>query len=110
MAGLGVGLATFIVLGLTGVIGPEGEGDAALIFVQYLALFIAGYVAGRLSHQSSVVDGGLAALTVYVVTATIGVAGGGDPGAGALLLFGIIAAVLGSAGGVLADARHGRRR
>jgi hypothetical protein len=101
MAGLGMALGVFLVLGAIGVVDGAGE-QAILIFVQFGALFAAGYVAGRLG-TAPVLDGGLAGMLVYVITVAISVAGGASLGVGALLFLGVTAAVLGSAGGILAQ-------
>ena len=91
----------FLVLAATGEVEGTGQ-QAILIFVQFGALFLAGYVAGRLGVMP-VLDGGMAGMLVFVITVAISVAGGASLGVGALLFLGITAAVLGSAGGILAQ-------
>lgn len=102
MAGLGLALAVFLVLAATGIIDGT-ERLTILIFVQFLSLFVAGYVAGRLTTTSGPLAGGLAGLLVFFVTVALSVAGGSSVGVASLLLLGVTAAVLGSAGGVLAQ-------
>lgn len=99
MAGLVVALLAFIFLGVSGLIAP-GRGEIILLFVQFLSLVIAGYVAGRLS-DSPEVTGGLAALLSAFVSGLISITSTDVPIAGVITLT-LVAAVLGSAGGVLA--------
>ncbi|MEA2001277.1 MAG: hypothetical protein U9N84_05245 [Actinomycetota bacterium] len=99
MAGLVVALFSFIVLGVTGLVA-RGRGDVFLLFLQFLALIVAGYVAGRLS-ESAEVHGGLAGLLAALVSGLISLSTNRVPLAGIITLT-VIAAVLGSAGGLLA--------
>jgi hypothetical protein len=103
MAGLGLALAAFAGLAIIGVVGPQGRGEVALVLVQFASLVAAGYVAGRLSPRSSTFDGGLAGLLVFVVVAAVSVAGGSSPEIAPQIFLGVVSAVLGSAGGVLAQ-------
>lgn len=105
MAGLGLALLAFIVLGIAGMIRDDGA-SVALVFVQFLSLFVAGYVAGRLGHGAPTLDGGLSGLLVFFVSVGVSVAGGANLGIGPVLFLGAVAAVLGSAGGVLAEHRR----
>lgn len=105
MAGLGLALLAFVMLGIAGLVG-DGGSNVALVFVQFLSLFVAGYVAGRLSAGTPALDGGLAGLLVFFVSVGVSVAGGASLGIGPALFLGIVAAVLGSAGGVLAEHRR----
>lgn len=102
MAGLGLALAVFLILAASGVVSGTGE-QAILVFVQFTALFVAGFVAGRLSRGAPPLDGGMAGLLVYLITVAISVAGGASLGLLTLVFLGVTAAVLGSAGGVLAQ-------
>ncbi len=104
MAGLGFALVAFLLLGIAGLISADGA-NVGLVFVQFLALLVAGFIAGRLSHGVAVLDGGLAGLSTFFVSVALSVTGGASLGLGATLLLGIVAAVLGSAGGVLAEHR-----
>ena len=99
MAGLVVGLIAFIALGVSGLVAP-GRGAILLLFIQFLSLVIAGYVAGRLSDAPEV-HGGLAALLSAFVSGLVSVTSRTVPIAGLITLT-LVAAVLGSAGGVLA--------
>lgn len=99
MSGLGLSLVVFVLLGLT--IGVSGVSQ---ILLQYASLIVAGFIAGRLTASERVLHGSLAALLLFVVAAAISLAAT-DPGPGALTLaiFGVVAALLGSAGGALAE-------
>jgi hypothetical protein len=101
MAGLGLALGLFLVFGVSGLVSDDGLAIVGL-FGQYLALFVAGYVAGRLAAPAAVLNGGLSALTVFAVSVALSVSGGTSPGLGSLLFLGVVAVVLGTAGGVLA--------
>lgn len=96
VAGLVVTLLAFILLGVTGLVTVD-RGQIWLLFMQFLALVVAGYVAGRLT-AGPVAHGAMAGILTAVVSgivssrlSTIGVT--------ALTL---VAAVLGASGGVLA--------
>ena len=99
MAGLVVALLAFIFLGISGLVAP-GRGEILLLFIQFLSLVVAGYVAGRLSDAAEV-HGGLAGLLSAFVSGIISVTSSSVPLAGIITLT-VVAAVLGSAGGVLA--------
>ncbi len=99
MAGLVVALVAFIFLAVSGLVTPD-RGEILLLFIQFLALVVAGYVAGRLS-DSPEVHGGLAALLSAFVSGLISLTSTQVPLVGIITLT-LVAAVLGSAGGVLA--------
>ncbi|MCP3993632.1 MAG: hypothetical protein GY722_01005 [bacterium] len=99
MAGLVVALLAFIFLGISGLVAPD-RGEILLLFIQFLSLVVAGYVAGRLSDAAAV-HGGLAALLSAFVSGLISVTSTEVPLAGIITLT-LVAAALGSAGGVLA--------
>lgn len=99
MAGLVVALLAFIFLGISGLVAPD-RGEVLLLFIQFLALVVAGYVAGRLS-DSPEIHGGLAGLLSALVSGIISLTSTQVPLAGIITLT-VVAAVLGSAGGVLA--------
>jgi hypothetical protein len=102
MAAVGTAMALFLVLGIVGVV--RDANSLTLLFLQLLALVAAGYVAGRLAGGDRVINGSLAALAVFGVTSLIGLAiAGGGVSLVALLFSGVVAAVLGSAGGALAE-------
>jgi putative membrane protein (TIGR04086 family) len=98
-------MIAFLVLGITGVV--DSPSDAVpLIFLQFLGLLTAGYVAGRLAGRDRVVHGGFAGLAVFAVATVITLAAGSDSASPLVVAFtGVLAAVLGSAGGALAQVR-----
>lgn len=107
MAGLGLALAVFLVLGMSGVIDADTSA-VPLAFLQFTAQFTAGYLAGRLAGRDGVLHGSLAAITVYLVGSTLALAAApGSVGSVSVILFAVVAAILGSAGGLLSDV--GRR-
>lgn len=99
MAGLVVALLSFILLGVSGIVSAD-RGEVILLFLQFLALVVAGYVAGRLS-DSPEIHGGLAGLLAAFITGLISLTTTDVPIAGIVTLT-VVAAALGSAGGVLA--------
>jgi putative membrane protein (TIGR04086 family) len=104
MTGLGVALAVFLFLGITGIVNDDNAA-IPLAFLQFLAQFGAGFVAGRLAGRDGAVHGSFAAMAMYLVGSTLTLAAAPDTvSTGALILFAVVAAVLGSAGGLLADA------
>ena len=108
MAGLGIALAVFFVLGITGLIN-EANAAVPLAFLQFLAQFGAGYLAGRFAGRDATTHGSLAAIAIYLIGSTLTLAAAPDTvGTLTLLLFAIIAAVLGTAGGLLAQAAQRR--
>ena len=99
MAGTVVALLSFIFLGVAGLVSPN-RGEIFLLFLEFLALVVAGYVAGRLA-DTQVIHGGLAGLLTALVTGLISLSSTQVPLAGIITLT-LVAAVLGSAGGILA--------
>jgi hypothetical protein len=99
MAGLVFALLAFIILGISGLVAPD-RGEIFLLFLEFLALVIAGYVAGRLSDTAEL-HGGLAGLLTALVSGLISLTSRQVPLVGIITLT-LVAAVLGSAGGVLA--------
>ena len=104
MAGLVFALLAFIILGISGLVAPN-RGEIFLLFLQFLALVIAGYAAGRLS-DSPELHGGLAGLLTALVSGLISLTSQQVPLAGIITLT-LVAAVLGSAGGVMARWHQG---
>jgi lipoprotein signal peptidase len=105
MAGLGLGLVAFLAVGVTGL-ADFGPGAAVLVFLQYSSQLVAGYLAGRLAVQARVVHGGLAGMIVAAIGAAFGLSSSGsDSNLGLVMLALIIAAITGTAGGVLAENR-----
>jgi len=102
MTGLAGALLLFLIMGITGIV--DSAADAIpLLFLQFLGLVGAGYVAARLAGRDHVLHGGYAGLLVFVVATGITLAA--DPDSASLLVIGftgLVALVLGSAGGALA--------
>jgi hypothetical protein len=106
IAGLGAGVV--LAIPVIAAMGSGGFGaQALLILVGFAGQLIAGFTGGRFAGRTQAAHGGLAALAVYLVTAAIAIASGADPGVGTLLFSGVVALVLGSAGGILAVGRRG---
>jgi len=105
VAGLVFALLAFVILGISGLVAP-GRGEIFLLFLQFLALVVAGYVAGRLSDTAEV-HGGLAGLLTALISGLISLTSTQVPLAGIITLT-AAAAVLGSAGGVLARWQAGQ--
>ncbi|RPI23019.1 MAG: hypothetical protein EHM57_04560 [Actinobacteria bacterium] len=102
MAGLGAGLALFIVFGIVGL-----TQTVVLVSLQFLTLVVAGYVAGRFAHGPATIDGSLAGLLAFLVIGAVAIAGSSNgPSPLEIAVLGVVAAVLGAAGGVLADRRR----
>ena len=99
MAGLVFALLAFIFLGITGVVAPD-RGEIVLLFLEFLALVVAGYVAGRLSDAAEI-HGGLAGLLAALVSGLISITASRVEILSIVSLT-VVAAALGSAGGVLA--------
>jgi hypothetical protein len=77
-----------------------------LIVLEFAALVIAGYIAGRFAPSGAAVHGGLAGMAVFFIAAVISVASAPGTNLVELLVLGLVAAVLGSAGGALAERRR----
>lgn len=106
MTGLGGALAVFLVLAVTGIVGSD-RNPVILILLEFLALVGAGYVAGRFAPSNAAAHGGIAGLTLFFVAAAISIALSPNSTGLELLVFGLVAAVLGSAGGAIAErGRH----
>lgn len=104
MAGLGAVLIVFLALGFTGVIDRDTAAVPAA-FLQFFGQFGAGSIAGRIARRDHVVHGSYAALLFYFVATAITLAAAPDTvGPITLIVFALIAAILGSAGGLLAAA------
>lgn len=104
MAGLGAALVVFLALGITGVIDRDSAAIPAA-FLQFLGQLGAGYISARIARRDHVVHGSYAALLLYFVAAAITLAAAPDTvGPITLIVFALIAAILGSAGGLLAAA------
>ncbi len=102
VTGLAASLALFVVLGLAGLIEDDGESVALLLLI-YAAQLLAGYVAGRYAVANGALHGGLAALALFFLTALFAVAAGTEPTLVTIVFSLFVAAVIGSAGGALAN-------
>lgn len=88
------------------IFGEEALDDTAqfmvLTFALFLSQFAAGYVAGRLSSADQPsFHGSLGALAFYGVFSVLSLGRGSPAGALSLALFGLVAMVIGYAGGTL---------
>lgn len=105
--GLAAGVVGSVPLLAAGLVDTETlSGQAVLILIGFGAQFLAGFAGARLSPTDPALNGGLAALLLYVVAAGIAIAAGRDPGVPTLAFSAAVALVMGSAGGVLAAARR----
>lgn len=96
-AGLIVGIALYAIA------GAVNGGTLLQVVIQFTAFFVAGYVAGRFSLVGAVAAGGFAGLFLYFGLAVVSVIAGTDLQPVAIIFFGILALVFGSAGAVLAQ-------
>jgi hypothetical protein len=102
MSGLGAGLGLFIVLGVVGL-----TQTVVLVFLEFLTLVMAGYVAGRFAIGAATIDGSLAGLLAFLVIGAVAIAGTSrGPSPVEIGVLGLVAAVLGASGGALADRRR----
>lgn len=105
-AGLGIAAAIAIALFTLGIRpGDSTAEDAVFILVQFFGQLAAGFVGGRFGGTAEAYHGALAALAMFGVIALISSAGGSSLGPVLLLTSGVVALVLGSAGGVLGARR-----
>lgn len=81
-------------------------GQMVLVALGFAAQFLAGYVGARLSGAGRMLNGGLAAITLYAVVGAISIAAGEDPGPATLAFGAAVALLLGTAAGVLAENRY----
>jgi hypothetical protein len=104
VAGIG-GLALFAgVLLVLGVADTDTVGgQTVLILLAFTAQFFAGHVAARVATRARPLNGGLAGLTLYFVIGFTSIAAGEEPGVAALAFGAMVALVMGTAAGVLAE-------
>jgi hypothetical protein len=77
------------------------------ILIHLGATVFAGYVAGRFAPDGAAgVNGGIAGLLIFLFVGVISLLAAAGPNPLELAILGLVAAVLGSAGGVLADRRR----
>ena len=106
VAGLGITAALAIVLFAAGV--RPGDSTAAqmgFIIVLFAGETIAGFVGGRFGRPTEAFHGSLSALALFAVFAATSLAAGGEVSPGVVLMSGLVAMVLGTAGGALAMRR-----
>jgi hypothetical protein len=106
LLGLGGGVVGALPLLGTGIADTHTiGGQMVLITVGFGAQFLSGFVAARLARSSHGLNGGLAALLAYLAVAMIALASPDEPSLFTLGSGAVIALVLGTAAGVLAEAR-----
>ena len=90
---------------ITGVADTETfGGQAVLVLIGFASQVAAGAVAGRIAGRHGAVHGGLAGLALFAIISVISIASGGDPAVSTLAFGALVAAILGTAGGVLMEA------
>ena len=106
IAGLGVAAAVSVVLFIFGLrLGESTGGDILFALVQFGGLLAAGFVGARFSPGApslQTTHGALAALLFFAVSAAIALGSGSNISVFALVAGGVVALILGSAGGALA--------
>ena len=80
--------------------------DLVPVLIHLTATVFAGYVAGRFALQGAAANGGMAGLFIFFFAGVVSILGGVQLHPLELIMLGVVAAVLGSAGGVLADRRR----
>ncbi len=109
VAGLGGGVVVAAPLLMSGVADASTfRGQAILVLIGFSAQVGAGVVAARVALEHAAAHGGLAGLGLFAVVSIISIALGRDPGVGTLAFGVVVAAVLGTAGGVLVEALRRR--
>ncbi len=108
LTGLAASLAVFVVLGVVGVIDTARD-SIPLILLIYGGQFLAGYIGGRYAATNAALHGGLAALGLFFLTSAFSVAAGNDPALATIVVSLVVAAVIGTAGGALAEGRDQER-
>jgi hypothetical protein len=101
VGGLSLSAGVLLLLGFadTETVG----GQTILILLAFGAQFLAGHVAARMATRARTLNGGLAGLALYLVIGFTSIATGEDPGVAALAFGAMIALVMGTAAGVLAE-------
>jgi hypothetical protein len=105
MTGLGSARIVFFVLWGTGIVG-SGRNLIILVVLEFAALVLAGYIAGRFAPAGGAAHGGVAGLALFLVAGVISIAASPNSNVLELLVLALVAAVLGSAGGAYADWRR----
>lgn len=91
---------------VNGVLGIAFDSPALSIIIHLVATVGAGYLAGRFAHTGAAVNGGMAGLLIFFFVGVVSILSGTAPNPFELVMLGLVAAVLGSAGGALADRRR----
>ena len=96
-------LLLFLVVGLLGVADLSDTAQFMVItFALFLGQLVAGYVAGRLSSADQPsFHGSLGGMALYAIFSGLSLAGGSPAPIVTIVFFGIVAAVIGYAGGTL---------
>jgi len=104
--GAAVGIAVSLVANLAvGIVVAQPLVLSILIHLG--ATVFAGYIAGRFApHGAAAVNGGIAGLLIFFFVGVLSLLAAAGPSPFELTMLGLVAAVLGSAGGVLADRRR----
>ncbi len=106
MTGLAGAMLLFLVMGISGIVNSPSD-LIPLLFLEFLGLVGAGFVAGRLAGRDRVLHGGYAGMLLFSVTTVITLAAAPDSASLLVIAFtAFIAMVLGSAGGALAQTRE----
>ena len=100
--GLGASLVAFVILGIVGAIDASSD-SIPLLLVIYSAQLLSGYIAGRYAGENRGLHGGLAALALFAISAALAVAAGTEPSVLTIVFSLTVAAIIGTAGGALAD-------
>jgi putative membrane protein (TIGR04086 family) len=102
-------LLLFLVVNLLGFSDLDDTGQfIVLSFALFLAQFVAGYVSGRLaSADQPSFHGSLGGLAFFGIFSILSLGRGSAAGALSLALFGLVALVLGYAGGTLGGRPRG---
>lgn len=105
-AGLGLGVVAAVPLLAGGLDSGSVGGQSVLILLGIAAQFVAGLLAGKVAGRDEELHGGLGALSLFALVASISLAASEHPGLATLVLAGIVALVIGTLGGLLARAQH----
>ena len=107
LAGLGGAVIAAAPLLLTGIADTRTfSGQAVLVLIGFASQVAAGAMAGRIAGGNGALHGGLAGLALFAVISIVSIATGGDPSISTLAFGAAVAAILGTAGGVLVEAYH----
>lgn len=110
LIGATAGLFVVFAISLLTILGAAllgiGQGDlgplVALTFGLFVGLLFAGYVAGRFTASTTPgFHGNLAGMALYGVVATVSIMAGSPVEPLTLIMFAVVAAIIGFAGGVL---------